>query len=215
MSVAILNKNIDIKPLEELLGIDAQFFPVRFERLKQFSQEAISLFCHKYALYQLPTKELIDFIKNEIQEEPTIELAAGNGCIGRSLGIPMLDNYMQTWPQIMAHYHVLKQPLIKYGEDVINMDGNAAVRKYKPLNVVAAWLTQKYEPGMKNGNMWGVDELQMFEDGIEKYIHIGNKSVHGDKKLFKHKKAKVYKFPWLISRSMQREDNEIYVFTNK
>lgn len=215
MSVAILNPKIDIKPLEELLGIDAQFFPVRFDRLKGFSQEAISLYCHKYALYQIPTRELIDFIKNEIQDEPTIELAAGNGCIGRALGIPMLDNHMQTWPQIIETYKVMKQPVIKYGEDVINMDGNEAVRKYRPLNVVAAWLTQKYEEGMKNGNMWGVDELQMFQDGIEKYIHIGNSATHGDKKLFRHVKFKIHKFPWLLSRSIKREDNEIYVFTNK
>lgn len=214
MSVAIVNSKIDLKPLEELLGINAQFFPVRYDRLKQFSQEAISLFCHKYALYQIPTRELIDFIKNEIQDDPTIELAAGNGCIGRALGIPMFDNYMQTWPQIIEHYKVIKQPVIQYGDDVVNIDGNEAVRKYRPLNVVASWLSQKYEQGMKNGNAWGVDELQMFNDGIEKYIHVGNKLSHGDKKLFKHKKVKVYKFPWLLSRSMERDDNEIYVFTN-
>lgn len=214
MNISVLNK-VDIRPLEKLLIEDKEFIPVRFEKLKEFSQEAISLFCLKYALYQIPTKELIDFISDEIQDEPTIELAAGNGCIGRALQIPMLDNYMQTWPQIMAHYHALQQPLIKYGTDVINLDGNVAVRKYKPLNVVACWLTQKYEQGMKNGNVYGVDELEMFDDGIKKYIHIGNQTVHRDKKLFKHKKYKVYKFPWLISRSEKREDNEIYIFTNR
>lgn len=212
MTINLLNTTHNLKPLESLLFRNGKYVAVSYEELKAFPQEAISLFCHKYALYQIPTTELIDFLKNEIQDEPTIEIGAGNGCIGRSLGIKMVDNYQQTWPEIMKAYFLMGQPLIKYGEDVEEIAGNEAVRKYKPKNVIGCWLTQKWEGGMKDGNFWGVDELQMFYDGIEKYIIVGNEKTHKSKKLFAYKKSKEYKFDWLLSRSMSKEDNVIYIF---
>ena len=89
MKGTVINPNIDIKPLEDLMLRDGKIIAVPFNSLNKFPQEQISLFCHKHALYQIPTTELIDFIKNEIGCAQVIEIGSGNGCMGRSLGIKM------------------------------------------------------------------------------------------------------------------------------
>lgn len=202
----IANHKLD--DVEEILIKDKKIVPASYEILKQFSQEEISCFCHKHAIYQLPTTELIDFLKTEIEDkDKTIEIGAGNGIIGSTLGIKMTDNMMQSWGIIRAIYHNMKQPTITYGRDVEEIDGNKAVKKYKPETLIGAWITPK-----SSGNMYGVDEEQFFRDGVKKYIHIGNTHTHGAKTILSKVKYRELKFPWLLSRSMGKDDNVIYVF---
>ena len=212
-----LSTDTDVAELENLLLIEGKLVPVPYKELNKFKQEQISMFCHKHGIYQIPTDELIIFLKNEIGSEKAIELGSGNGCIGRNLNIHMFDNHMQNWPKISSYYQEFKQPTVKYGVDVEEMDGNAAVKLHRPKIVIACWLTQKWYPGMSSGNEFGVDERQMFSDGIEKYVHVGNEKTHGLKELFHDRiiRHERLKFPWLLSRSMYREKNEIYIFKNK
>lgn len=203
----------DILPLEALFVKEGNIFPVPFKEIQDFSQESISYFCVKYGLYQLPTTELIEFLSSEIfSKDAAIEIGSGNGCIGRALGIKLTDNKMQTWPNIKKLYNNLAQEPVRYGEDVEEISANDAIIKYKPDVIVGCWVTEKWYPGMRNGNMWGIEEYRMFNDGIKKYILCGNKNVHGKSKLVKIMPPKKYKFPWLISRSLKREDNIIYIF---
>ncbi len=214
----ILNKNIDISPIESLMIHDGKIIPVPFESLKGFSQEMLSIFCHKHALYQLPTTELIDFLKNEIGDSSVIEIGSGNGCMGRSLGIKMADNYMQTWDDVKFTYGLTGQPTITYGSDVEELDAISAVKKYNPKTVVACWVTHKYEEGMTAGNMYGIQEELLFENGVEKYIHVGNhtnSTGHPLKPILSKYPVKMLHFPWLVSRSMSRDKNTIYIFSNK
>lgn len=213
--MAILSSNIDLTPLESLMIKDGKFIPVPFEALKGFAQETISVFCHKHALYQMPTTELIDFIKNEIGDSSVIEIGSGNGCIGRSLGIKMTDNKMQQWDIIRAQYELSRQPVITYGNDVEEIDALEAVKKYKPEVVVACWVTHKWKEGLSAGNMFGVEEELMFNNGVKKYIHIGCDSPttgHQIKPILNKIPVKKLKFPWLVSRSMSRDLNTIYIF---
>jgi hypothetical protein len=212
MNFHIFSSDHNIQPIEELFFRDGKIIPVPFSEVNKFPQEALSLFCVKHALYQLPTEELILFLKENIDPANSIEIGSGNGCIGRALGIKMTDNYMQTWPDIIATYAVMRQPVIQYGEDVEEINGNEAVRKYEPSTIVACWLTEKWYEGMNEGNMHGVDEYDLFRDGVKKYIHVGNEKTHGRKRILKDIKHKKYKFPWLVTRSMHREDNMIYIF---
>jgi len=214
----VLNNKIDLSPIESLMIKDGKIIPVPFDSLKGFSQESLSLFCHKHALYQLPTTELIDFLKNEIGESSVIEIGSGNGCIGRSLGIRMTDNLMQTWDDIKLMYALSRQPVITYGSDIEELDAISAVEKYKPKTVVACWVTHKFEEGMTAGNMYGVQEELLFENGVEKYIHVGNhtnSTGHPLKPILSKYPVKMYQFPWLVSRSMNRDKNTIYIFSNK
>lgn len=205
-------KNQDISPLEEILISDGKIVPVDYQQIEDFPQELISLFCVKYGIYQVPTTELIAFLASEISGLDTIEIGAGNGCIGRALNIHMTDNMQQNWPEVKNFYEALRQAICNYGDDVEEMDANDAVLKYKPECVVGCWITEKWSPGDKKGNMYGPNECKMFVDGIKKYIMVGNTNTHAGKKLERIYKPKKLKFPWLISRSMNKNDNLIYIF---
>lgn len=204
----------DISELESIILKDGKIVCLPFAELNRFSQEQISLFCHKHAIYQLPTKELIEFIKSEIGNSSAIEIGSGNGCIGRSLGIRMADNKMQELPEIKLHYEMLRQPVITYGTDVEKLDGIEAIKKYRPKTVVACWVTQKWKPGMKDGNALGVEEELIFANGVEKYIHVGNEKTHASKVILDKFPHKRYYNEFIISRSMSREENVIYIFQN-
>jgi hypothetical protein len=216
--MAVLDNTIDIKPLEELMIHDGKIVPVPFSMIKNIPQEAISLFCHKHALYQFPTTELIDFLKNEIGGEHAIEIGAGNGCIGRSVGIIMTDNWMQTWDDIKKVYFISGQPTITYGKDVEDIPALDAIERFKPKVVVSCWVTHKWHEGMSTGNMYGVEEEKMFDLGVKKYIHVGNVNPttgHTFKPILDKYKVEKLQFPWLVSRSMQRDLNTIYIFNGE
>src|ERR1700744_75875 len=115
----------DISSLESLLLRGNEIIPADFNDINQFSQNQISYFCLVYGVYQIPTTELIDFLKSQIDDKSrTIEIGSGNGCIGRALGIRMTDNKMQDEPFFKAYYQLIQQPTILYGDDVIKIDAN-------------------------------------------------------------------------------------------
>lgn len=205
-------KNLDVTDIEDIMIQDGKIVPVGFDVLKKFSQEQLSVFCHKHALYQLPTTELIDFLKSELEYFYTIEIGAGNGCIGRSLTLQMTDNKMQLRPDVKLMYDLQGQPTIKYGDDVEELDAISAVKKYKPDAVVACWVTHLFKEGMTVGNMFGIEEELLFENGVKKYVHVGNELTHAQKPILQKYPVKKCQFPWLLSRSMSRENNVIYIF---
>jgi len=215
-SSSILTVNTEI--LEEVAKIETLciknnlLIPIPYIEINKFSQNAISLFCFKNAIYQFPTTELIDFLKNEIGNNSAIEIGSGNGSIGRALNIPRTDNRMQEWDKIKSYYNLMRQPTIIYPDDIEKIDGLKAIKKYNPHTVIAAWITQKWEEGMIDGNMHGVDETEMLCMGIKKYIHIGNNVVHLNKKILQKRKKRQLKFPWLVSKSLNSTENVIYIF---
>lgn len=205
-----------VNELSELLLTDGGLItPVPFDILSQFTQQEISSFCVINAIYQVPTVELIQFLKAEIGDNRAIEIAAGNGVIGRALNIRMFDNKMQTIPILKDHYeNDMNSPTVKYGKDVMLMDGLKAVQKYNPHTVVACWLTHKCKPG-EYDNFMGVEEEKLFKNGVKKYIHVGNEKTHSDKPILNIIPHKKYKFPWLLSRSLSPAENVIYIFQNE
>lgn len=206
-----------IKELENLL-IDEQgrIKPISAKELKKFSQDDISGFCHRHAIYQLPILELLDWLREQTNDERAIqgnviEIGSGNGCIGRNIPALMFDNFMQQEPAVKEYYELLKQPVITYGSDVRRMTANDAIDAFKPAVVIGCWVTQKWYPGCKDGNVLGVNEMD-FKGKVKKYIVVGNEMVHGKKKILEHIPYKTYKFDWLLSRSVYPQKNIIYEF---
>lgn len=195
-----------------------QIRPVPFKEISSFSQNDITVFCFAMGIYQLPTTELIDWLREEMGDPATvIEVGAGNGCIGRALGIKMYDNMHQDTEEMEMLYALQGQPTVSYGKDVIKMNGNKAVSGFRPKTVISCWVTQKFQQGddtrkVKIGSsMYGVNELD-YIGKIDKYIHCGNWNVHHDKRILSKVFFREYKFPWLISRSQSRDKNCIHVF---
>lgn len=212
MGISLLDK-VDISPLDKLLiGSKGLLRPIPYNQLKTFPLGMIRQWCVERGVYQLPTQELIDFLIEQIGllEKQTIEIASGNGVIGRTLNIIMTDSYIQTMPEMAAYYKAFGQKPITPPSDVIKMDAVSAVNHYKPKIVIGSWVTQKYVEGDTDGSVFGIDELDILTK-IDKYIHVGNDGPHGSKRSLKYP-HKVYRFPWLVSRGQDQSKNNITVY---
>lgn len=215
----IIEKNlVQVNLLEKLFITNDQVVPVAAGKLKEFKQEDIAAFCHIHALYQLPTIELIQWLRLELQDflypavwgHKVIEVGSGNGCIARNIPVVGTDNYLQTQTVMRLFYEATGQPIIKYGDDVLRMDAGTAVDTFKPEVVIGCWVTQYGEnETIIDSNPYGIKELQ-FLGKINRYIMIGNERVHSRKLVLKQFPYRAHKFNWLYSRSMEPEKNIIY-----
>lgn len=187
-----------------------QLMPTAF--YERFSQAEISMFAVRNGLYAIPTRELAAWLKSLIGDTSVLEIGAGNGVLAEALAIRATDNYMQTWPEISAHYHRLRQAPVVYGPRVENLDAHAALAAYQPDTVLACWVTHRYDAQRHElgGNMYGVDELAILR-GCKTYVHVGNAKTHELKPL-KALPHRVYRPYGLVSRSLSAEDNEVCVW---
>lgn len=186
----------------------------------EFTQEELFLFCVQKGIYSLPTIELLDTLNSLIMEvspiRNAIEIGAGNGAIGRGLGIPATDNFMQNNETIKAHYAMLRQATVTYGPSVINMDANTAVRKMRPEVVVGAWVTHKFNPfdPQRGGNQFGIDEDEII-GSVKRYIVVGNDAIHSEKPIFE-KMDRMIRADYIFSKSIAGvNSNAIYIWDAK
>ncbi|MBI6882789.1 hypothetical protein [Pseudomonas putida] len=196
-------------------GDRLKVMPADFYR--KFAQEELSLFCVQNGIYSLPTTELLDTLNELIMEvSPTrnaIEIGAGNGAIGRGLGIPATDSFLQDNGMMKAHYASLKQATVKYGSDVIKLDANAAVKKMRPEATLGAWVTHAYNPfdPQRGGNQFGIDEEAIIQS-VKRYIIVGNNTVHSKKPIW-DKMTRMIRADYIFSRSLAGVDqNAIYIW---
>ena len=186
---------------------------VAHSMLKDIPQNDLSLWCLNNAYYQLPSVELIDFLKSEIAGKTAIEIGAGNGCIGRNLGITITDNCLQNRPDIHLYYKSLGQNTITYPTDIVKMKAEDAIRKYNPEVVVGCWITEKVKGGVTIGAIEGPDEdFIMSHPSVKKYIMVGNWRTHSNKALLSRHNYRIVKADWLYSRSLYKSDNCILIF---
>lgn len=205
----------DVKYLEDKMIDEKGIIKVLpYSFYKDIPQEHLSQVCIKYGIYNVPTLELIDFLRGEIGKylKGTIEIGAGNGAMATVLGILATDSYMQEDKKIKEFYGAFNQPITRYGFNVTNMEGNRAVNYFKPSVVIASWVTHKYNSAehWREGNMFGVNEGSILKK-VKKYIFIGNTKSHNCKPILDipHKEVKA---EWLLSRSLSREENMIWIW---
>ena len=170
-------------------------------------------------LYTAPTTELIDWLDSQISDDPqyvpdAIEICCGHGVIGRALGIPITDSMLQAQPAIQDLYRQQGQPTIQYDDDVKCLTAVEAIKKYRPMYVIASYATHKWKKGQKTGNAFGVDNFWV-ANNCYKYFLIGNDNIHNNSEdnVFK-RKHETYSFPWLITRG-DISKARIWVFESK
>ncbi len=198
---------------EDLLDENGNLKILNHHEYDKFDENSLRLFCHYYARYLLPTKELIDFIKKEvIGDKFAIEIGAGSGDFGRHLGIKMTDNHCQELPQVKIFYELTQQPTIRYGKDVEKIDALDAVIKYKPDIVIGSWITQWIDPNIPppggGGNVYGVKEDEILRY-VKKYVLIGSEKIHKHKFIMKSHKFEKITPNFIRSR---RTDNHIWIW---
>lgn len=171
-----------------------------YEVFKDIDPNHIKQFCAEQGIYCLPTKELINFLREEMGTHKTIEIGAGHGVIGRELDIISTDSMLQLNPEINAMYRIMKQTPVKYGKNVMAYDAEAAIRKFHPECVIAAWVTHKYNPKQhyREGNTYGVKEEWVI-NRVKKYIFVGNTQVHRLKSILDQHHTSLEP-EWLVSR---------------
>ncbi len=205
-------QNIDVSYLDDVFFKDGVFVVHSHKDLKQIPQMHLSLFCHKHAIYGIPSTELIELLGNEIGDKSqALEIGAGCG-IFDCLGIRQTDSYMQELPEIKLHYGMMGQPTIKYGADIEKIGANEAIIKYSPTVVFGSWITHKYDEKRHEigGNAYGVVEEDILSN-VSTYMVYGNHKTHGVKPILKEP-HRIIKEDFMYSRSMSKEENSLYIW---
>lgn len=210
--IDVLDNN-EMSDLDNLLLCDGRLIAHPAKIFEKIKQENLAYWCNRRGVYSLPTQEMISFIKEEIGSNKAIEIGAGAGILGRELGIPQTDSKLQENPDIRRAYQAMGQPVIHYPDDIEKLEALDAIKKYEPDIVVAAWVTQKGGPNIPQSNSWGVNESKIL-DWNKKYIFIGSETSHDQKKILARSHRRL-KFPWIHSRTMNRQDNLIYIWDPK
>ena len=180
---------------------------------ESFSWSEVRMLLHETGVYVVPTEELIDFLDKQIGEYSAIEICAGNGFVGRELGIPVTDSYQQQDDvATKLYYQALGQPCIRYPKDVIKLEANKAVGRFRPHTVVACYATHKWRYDTMSGNDKGVD-FQRLMRRVHRLILVGNTEVHKDNPLMDVPHEEVI-LPGLITRSAHPETNRIFIWEN-
>jgi len=207
-------KDQDTSELESLvIAEDGSLNVVPAATYEPFDQDLISLFCVRHGYYCLPTTELIDFLDKKIDGRKAIEIGAGNGSVGRALGIITTDNFQQEMPKYKMIYETMQQATVPYGPDVKPMDAITAVKRLKPKVVIGCWVTHQYDPRHheRGGNEIGIRE-EWILNNCQEYIFVGNVAPHHQKPIldFPHETIKA---DWLVSRAFERSTNVIKIWS--
>lgn len=166
----------------------------------------LRLWTHQNAFYGLPTPELIECIREVIAGRSAIEVGAGNGCLGRALGIPLTDSKIQDRPEVAAYYHSIQQPTISYPSDVERLTAKAAVKKHRPKVIVGSWLTQ-FSDGSRPGSMFGIDEQWLLRR-VKTYVMFGSIHIHQHKAIWPP--TRIIQEPWMFSRA--QDDSALFIW---
>ena len=180
---------------------------------ESFSWSEVRLLLHETGTYVVPTEELIEFLDGLIGEESAIEICAGNGFIGRELGIPVTDSYQQQDdPATSLLYSLAGQPTIKDPKDVVKLEANKAVDKFRPHTVIACYATHKWRYDTMSGNDKGVDFQKLLRK-VKRLVLVGNTEVHKDNPLMEIPHEEII-LPGYITRSAHPETNRIFIWKN-
>jgi hypothetical protein len=207
MRVTVLNvRPDDVAYLDDVLNK-----PQNASDLEKIPNEHLRVWCVLNAYYQIISKELLEWLHNEIKGRRAIEVGAGNNLLGHCLGITSTDSYVQqTNTDLQAYYSALGQRPTKPDPAKVDcLDAVEAIRKYEPEVVIGSWLTHKWEEGMSEGSIYGPDERKIVEAAT--YIHIGNKYVHSQKPILRMA-HRAYGPTWLFSRAEKPDGNRIWVW---
>lgn len=209
-----------LQELDELL-LDEQgrFQVVPSSVYEGLDRTELRLWCGMRAIYSLPTTELVEYLRKIIGERTAIEVGSGNGVLGRALGIPMTDSMNQRWPEVAFQIRMMGQVPVQYGEDVLEMNANDAVKHFNPQVVVGAWVTHWIDPNRPfpegGGSMYGLhEELILDHPSVETYMVVGNEHIHRGKTLLR-RNPQIIKAPWIHSRAARPELDCLYVWESK
>lgn len=194
------------------------------EVLSKFTLDEIRLCMQANGIYVLPTVELLADLKKIIPNlTKTIEIGSGNGVIADQLGIKATDNYMQSenFRVEKHHKHLIDDlrssdaEMVKYGKNVLRVDGNEAVKRFRPETVLACFVTHKYSKAKSElgGNFKGVDFEKVMKK-VKRIVFVGNTDTHKNHTLMRLPLLGMQS-DGLITRSFNPDNNGIFIIDQK
>lgn len=211
--------NSCLELMDRMIDDNEVIHPIPSSEALKYGIDNLNYIMYSMGLYTFPTIELIDWLKEQITDDPdlypdAIEIGAGTGWIGYHLEIPATDLKLQNRPDIKAYYETMKQPTIIYPDFVKQLSAVEAINEYQPEFVIGSYITHKYKQGShkKGGNMYGVDTSWVINH-CHKFFHIGNLNVHKNDPSMKRKHQEL-SFPWLITRG-DISKARIFIWENK
>ena len=199
MNIEVLEKvDLSFARKEVMQGRFIKVLPADVWR--NYNWNVVRQLMHETGTYVLPTQELIDYLKREIGDMRAIEIGAGNGVVGRTLGIPITDSCLQRDNKMVRQYYAIaKQPVIDYPKDIIKAEAMKAVIRFRPECVVCCYCTHKWDDKTQSGNDWGID-FERLLSSVKKLILVGNRITHMHNPIMKKPHIEE-RFPGLITRA--------------
>ena len=165
-------------------------------------------------LYQLPTLELVEFVRTLIGGRSALEICAGQGWLGAALGIPSTDGWVFEHPAIAARTALAGQvmgapapPPCPPAPHVKRLEASAAVAVYRPSVVVGCWVTHRFDTRSRTGSTLGVDDLAILaQPSVQRLILVGNVCQHGPRPALRRKHS-THAAPWLFDRGHMTDPN--------
>lgn len=179
---------------------------------RSFTYEEVRTLMHDTGTYVLPTEELIAHLDELIGDHSAIEVACGNGYIGRELSIPITDAKIQDRPDIKLLYGMAGQPTINYPKDVEKLTAEEAARKYRPHTVIVCYAPHRSKTG--SGCDHGINFSKLL-NLCKRLIFVCNEDTHAENPLLRiaHKD---YTIDGLITRCMNEPwKNRIKIWERK
>ena len=211
--VGVFDSNISTENIRKVVMDEKDMRMLPASVWQSFPWEEVRMLLHELGVYVVPTEELIDFLDKLIGDKSAIEICAGNGFIGRELGIPVTDSYQQQDDMATKmYYQTFGQPTIRYPKDVIKLEANKAVDRFRPHTVLACYATHKWRYDTMSGNDKGVDFNRMIRR-IHRLILVGNTEVHKDNPLMAFPHEEII-LPGLITRSARPDTNRVFIWEN-
>ena len=211
--VGMVDSNVSTENIRKVVmdGQEMRILPASV--WESFSWSEVRMLLHELGVYVVPTEELIDFLDKQIGDNSAIEICAGNGFIGRELDIPVTDSYQQQDDlATVQYYKMFGQPTIRYPKDVMKLEANDAVSRFRPHTVIACYATHKWRYDTMSGNDKGVDFKRLMRR-IHRLILVGNKEVHKDNPLMALPHEEII-LPGLITRSARPDTNRVFIWEN-
>jgi hypothetical protein len=202
MTITVMEKMERELELEKLITS----FP-KSKDLKKYKYKRLRMAMHFQAMYGLPTQELIEFYKYFLKCGDAIEIGAGDGRVAEKLGIVATDNRMQEFSDVILQYKLMRQPLIKYGDNVEKLTAKEAIKKYAPKVVFSSWITPRTNRHGDPMNMYGPREVSL-RNKVEFYIQLCGE-IHYDKPLMQLPHVKIHA-DWIRGRS--KDDNYLCIY---
>ncbi len=170
-------------------------------------------------LYVWPTVELFDFFKTNIPNETSVlELGAGNGVLGKSLGWNSTDNFSQSEQFIarnkeeqrynkMALLQLKSNNIapVNYGDNVRKIDACDAVSEYKANTVLGLYLTDVTQ------NKFTINLMDAFmSESTETFYLVGNMDTHYKKSPIFDLKHEIIEVEGLVIRHQNNKQGRIF-----